>query len=99
MTANPENTTMPGNKIFVSHAHADSPLVQEIAKLIKRVSLELISVWHTSDNDGVGGIGAGEIWSDAIRRNLEESRMVIALITNRSINRPSIYFETGCGAG
>lgn len=85
-------------RCLLSHAHFDKEIAQQLAHVVQRVSLQGVSVWYSSDESGVGGIGAGERWLDTIRSRLAESQAVIALLTPRSKNRPWIYFESGFGA-
>ncbi len=89
---------MANNKCLLSHSHEDKEIANLLANVIQRVSLKGISVWHSSDDSGRGGIGAGERWLDTVRSRLEESRTVITLITPNSIKRPWVYFESGFGA-
>lgn len=82
----------------ISHAHTDAAIARALATLIERVSLTRIKTWHSSDETGFGGIGAGQKWFDTIIDKLRRSRAIIALITEDGRDRPWIYFETGFAA-
>ena len=86
------------SNVLISHFHKDSKLAKELNILLKRVSLHQIQPWHSSDEQGSGGIGAGDNWINKIRQKLSESKAIIALITPQSLKKPWIYFESGFGA-
>jgi len=84
--------------IFLSHVSEDASLATMLADLICRCSLRQISVWHSSDNSGGGGLSAGARWAEEITRKLDEAELVIALVTPASIKSSWLYFECGYGA-
>ena len=86
------------NQLFLSHDSQDQAKASVIAKTIGRVTLGQISVWHSSDSSGVGGVRAGQVWLDEIRNRLKSSKAVVVLLTPSSVNRPWILFESGFGA-
>ncbi len=84
--------------ILISHSHKDQKIAKALSGIITAVE-EKISVWFSSDASGGGGIGAGEEWLETIKKRLQSSDVIIALLTPNGINRPWIYFESGFGAG
>ena len=62
------------------------------------MSLNQITVWHSSDGTGAGGLKPGNVWLDEIRQQLSSSRAVIVLLTPTSTARPWLLFESGYGA-
>jgi len=65
---------------------------------LTRLTLRQLTVWHSSDSSGNGGLKPGHIWLDEIRLQLSKSKAVVALLTPRSIARPWLLFESGFGA-
>jgi len=62
------------------------------------MTLGQITVWHSSDGSGTGGLQPGHVWLDEIRTRLAASKAVVALLTPTSIARPWLLFESGFGA-
>lgn len=86
------------HQLFLSHDARDRTRADALAKLIGRVTLGQITVWHSSDSSASGGLKPGNVWLDEIRTRLSESRAVVALLTPTSITRPWLLFESGFGA-
>ncbi|WP_396271285.1 toll/interleukin-1 receptor domain-containing protein [Ideonella sp.] len=84
--------------VFLSHDSRDHALADVIGRAITRMSLNQVSVWHSSDPTGTGGLKPGHVWLDEIRQRLASSKAVIALLTPTSIARPWLLFESGYGA-
>ena len=78
------------------------PKFTEIAKalseMIRRSSLGQIEAWYSSDTSASGGLQPGDRWLEPIRRNMKDSKEIVAILTPNSINRPWIYIESGFGA-
>ncbi len=85
------------NRFFLSHCSNDKYLAEIIAETLKRITLNQISPWFSSDDSGVGGLQPGMIWFNAILEKLSESKAVVIILTPNSISRPWIYFESGIG--
>ena len=69
-----------------------------LAFTISRITLNQITVWHSSDDSGSGGLKLGSVWLDEIRTKLKESRAVVVLLTPLSLLRPWLFFESGFAA-
>jgi TIR domain len=63
-------------KLFCSYAHRDESLREELAKHLKLLERQgLVRSWHDRQ------IGAGDLWKDAIDRNLQEADIILLLIS------------------
>ncbi len=85
--------------IFLSHNTKDKVLAEIIADTIKQVSIEQVQAWFSSDDRIGGGLPAGAKWYQEIHDKIESSEFVIVLLTQNSIDRPWVYYETGVGIG
>jgi hypothetical protein len=64
-------------KLFCSYSHRDEHLRDELAKHLKLLERQgLVRSWHDRH------IGAGDLWKDAIDRNLEEADIILLLISS-----------------
>lgn len=86
------------HQLFLSHDSRDKRLADALAKAISRLTLGQLTVWHSSDSSGSGGLKPGHVWLDEVRLQLARSRAVVALLTPRSVARPWLLFESGFGA-
>lgn len=86
------------HQLFLSHDSRDHERAEILAKMIERITLNQISVWHSSDSSAKGGLVPGNVWLDEIRSRLVNSKAVVALLTPTSIARPWLLFESGFGA-
>lgn len=66
-----------------------------LANIIRKISLNQINIWFSSDRDVSGGFLAGDNWFQAILKNLRNSQAVVSLITPNSNNNPWILYESG----
>lgn len=82
---------MTNAEVFVSHDHADESLALLLKELIEETFLN-VSVF-ISGRDLTGG----DIWINEIRDRLKTSSVVVALITQYSVNNPWVLFESGAG--
>jgi hypothetical protein len=85
--------------IFLSHNAKDKLLANIIAGTIRQVSMEQIRAWFSSDDRIDGGFNAGDNWYSEIHHKVENSNILIALITQNSIDRPWLYYEAGIAKG
>lgn len=86
-----ESPPTPVSKYFLSHAAADGKAAQYIANLIraadKNAEIFVASV--------PGHIQTGDDWLASIRSELKAAHAYIVLLSERSVRRPWIWFETG----
>lgn len=88
---------MEDKQVFLSHSSSDRNLAEIIALYLSKVTLRQFTVWHSSDSSGTGGIKIGSVWFDEIRKQLENSKVILVLLTPNSIDKPWLYFESGFG--
>lgn len=81
--------------LFISHSSYDKKIVEILANLIRKVSLNQIHIWFSNDQCVNGGFLVGDNWFDSILNNLKNSQAVISLITPNSNNNPWILYESG----
>jgi hypothetical protein len=63
-------------KLFCSYSHRDEQLWDELAKHLKLLERQgLVQTWHDRQ------IGAGDLWKQAIDRNLQEAHIILLLIS------------------
>jgi hypothetical protein len=82
---------MPQQRLFISHAAVDRGLAGFVDETA-RVAIPGIQVFRASR---VGQIRAGREWFDVVTRELRESDKYMVLLTEASISKPWISFETG----
>ncbi len=81
------------HRFFISHYNGDKNIAEIFSNTLRRITLEQISPWFSSDS--YEGLKPGNIWFNNILSKLEDSKAVVALLTPNSLNRPWIYFESG----
>src|SRR5579862_4080281 len=85
--------------IFLSHNAKDKPLADIVANTLKLTSIGQIKTWFSSDDRIDGGLNAGDNWYFQIHQKTENSDILLALITQNSIDRPWLYYEAGLAKG
>ncbi|MBK7095335.1 MAG: toll/interleukin-1 receptor domain-containing protein [Saprospiraceae bacterium] len=85
------------NKFFISHYSGDKNIAELFSNALRRITLEQITLWYSSDSGRDNGLKPGDIWFNQILKKIISSRAVVSLLTPNSINRPWIYFESGIG--
>jgi len=85
------------HKFFISHYGGDKNIAELFSNALRRITLEQISPWFSSDDNRGGGLRPGDIWFNQILDRITQSKAVVSLLTPNSINRPWIYFESGIG--
>jgi len=85
------------HKFFISHFSGDKHIAELFANALRRITLEQIDPWFSSDSTGESGLKPGDIWFNQILAKITKSRAVVALLTPNSISRPWVYFESGIG--
>jgi hypothetical protein len=89
-----ESAAKPATKpvIFVSHAHADGPLVTALKAVLDDVFAGGVECFATVIP---GAIEPGKDWFGEIRDTLAKAKVVLFLVTPASIGRPWLWFEMG----
>ena len=77
--------------IFISFIHEEEPVAVAVKELL-RPSLGKWNVFLSSDK---WQIFAGEQWLDRIKAELQPAKVVILLLSSRSVKRPWVNFEAG----
>ena len=97
--AQPARATRPKALVFVSHDSRDADLAEEFGNLLSDVSGGTLKSFRSSDRKGTAGIEFGAEWYKAIMSKLGDATDVVALLTQRSIDRPWILYEAGVAKG
>ncbi len=85
------------HKFFISHYSKDKVIAELFSNALRRITLEQISPWFSSDTTGGSGLKPGDIWFNQILTKITQSKAVVSLLTPHSIDRPWVYFESGIG--
>lgn len=80
--------------IFISHINEEAFVASVLKECIENAFSDEVAVFVSSDSKA---IPAGSKWLDQIDSALERSRLLIVLCSSKSICRPWINFEAGCG--
>lgn len=86
------------NRVLISHAVEDEPVASLLKSLIERCSLRRFEVWFSSDRSAIGGVPIGTSWLLDLLKRLNDTDVVVALVTPLSVSSPWLYFECGYGA-
>ena len=79
-------------QVFISFVHEDEQVASAVQSLIKQELKLGDDVFLSSDQSQMF---AGDLWLDKIRQSLAGARVVVLLLSRRSINRPWVNFESG----
>jgi hypothetical protein len=85
------------HRFFISHYSDDKRIAELFSNALRRITLEQIVPWFSSDDNPESGLKPGDIWFNQILAKIKESRAIVAILTPNSCNRPWIYFESGIG--
>ncbi len=85
--------------VFISHDSRDADLAETFGNLLTDVSGGILKPFCSSDQKGTRGIEFGQEWFKTIMTKLGEATDVVALLTQHSIDRPWILYETGVAKG
>ncbi|KPJ49785.1 MAG: hypothetical protein AMJ38_02780 [Dehalococcoidia bacterium DG_22] len=80
--------------VFISHAEFEADLIRKLADYLQEALPDVFFFVSSSDS-----LEPGAIWTQEIRRALQDARIVLACISRQSVDRPWVLFETGFGAG
>jgi len=76
----------PDTKIFVSYAHHDRALAEQLFRMLRSLS---VNVW--SDDD----LRAGENWQETLRSRLRDSEYFVLLLTPKTFESSWVLQELG----
>ena len=83
------------NKIFISHSEKDKELVKMLEELLMLgIGFTREQIFCTSDP---GCLETGRAYSDEIKNEMKEAKLVIAVITDNYLNSKSCVMELGAG--
>lgn len=77
--------------VFISFIHEEEKIASGVQRFLQK-KLNNRDIFLSSDQ---WQIFAGEIWLDRIRQELETAKVVILLLSDRSVERPWVNFEAG----
>jgi hypothetical protein len=89
----------PKTLVFVSHDSRDGDIAEAFANLLSDVSAGTLKSFRSTDKKGSSGIEFGAEWYGTIMGKLSDATDVVALLTQRSIDRPWILYEAGVAKG
>ena len=79
-------------QVFISFVHEDEQVALAVQSLIKRELQLGDEVFLSSDKSQMF---AGDIWLEKIKGSLVEAKVVVLLMSKRSVSRPWVNFEAG----
>ncbi len=85
--------------VFISHNSRDADLAEAFSKLLKSVSAGMLKSFRSSDKKGTEGIAFGDEWYNTLMSKLDSASDVVCLLTERSLDRPWLLYETGVAKG
>lgn len=85
--------------VFISHDSRDADLAEAFSKLLKSVSAGMLKCFRSSDKKSTEGIEFGDEWYKTLMGKLDKASDVVCLLTERSLERPWILYETGVAKG
>jgi hypothetical protein len=85
--------------VFISHDSRDAKLAEAFSILLAEVSGGTLKSFCSSGAKGAAGIPYGEEWYGAVMSQLGNATDVVALFTERSLERPWILYEAGVAKG
>jgi ABC-type branched-subunit amino acid transport system substrate-binding protein len=81
-------------KVFISYSHHDAADVDWVQAFARSLTERGVSVWLDQSE-----IRPGESIPEAIEHGLRQSDWLVALVSNESLSRPSLFFELGAALG
>lgn len=89
-------------KIFLSHAHEDHSLAENLRLLLETIcgvaNLPRIEIFFSSNLKPGGGMVLGE-WRKQLEKELEDAILTIAVVTPDSNDKPWLAYESGMSIG
>ncbi len=78
--------------VFISFIHEEERVATEVQALLREKLNNEFRVFLSADR---WQMRAGQVWLDRIRAELTEARVIVSLLSPRSIARPWVNFEAG----
>jgi hypothetical protein len=78
--------------VFISFIHEEKDVAKAVQTYLRQRFGEHQIAFLSADS---WQMHAGEIWLDRIRQELSNAKVVILMLTQRSVNRPWVNFEAG----
>ena len=78
--------------VFISFIHEEERVASAVQALLREKLNNEFRVFLSADR---WQMRAGEVWLDRIRAELTEARVIVSLLSPRSIARPWVNFEAG----
>lgn len=72
------------HKFFISHYSGDKVIAELFSGVLRRITLEQITPWFSSDTSGGSGLKPGDIWFNQILAKITQSKAVVSLLTPNS---------------
>ena len=91
--------TPTGPLVFISHDSRDGELAEALSKLLSSVSAGMLKTFRSSDRKGHQGFEYGVEWYPELMRRLDAGCDVVCLLTERSLVRPWLLYESGVAKG
>lgn len=86
-------------KVFISHTHSDKPLADAFRNFLEETFAEYIRIYYSSAKDVEAGIQPGAEWLQWIHQNLTECNLCLVLLSQRSLLKPWLIWESGAVLG
>ena len=83
---------MAKKKIFISHIGEESEIAKNFKEDILSYTNRGVEIFVSSDEES---IYAGDDWEDMVKTNIKDCDMMLVIVSQKSLNRPWISFETG----
>ena len=77
--------------IFISHDGRDHRVASELRSFLEIV-FPHVNVYVSADS-----VEGGRVWIEDLKNRLKESRVIISLLTSKSLKSNWVYFESGVG--
>jgi hypothetical protein len=77
--------------VFISFVHEEQEVAEAVQRLLT-VSLDKKVVFLSSDK---WQVHAGEVWLDKIKKELSSAKVIVLLLSARSVKKPWVNFEAG----
>lgn len=81
-------------QIFISHSHDEEDFAKRVKEWLDEALLGAVTFFVSSDK---ASIPLGTEWPRKIRESLEQSSILIVILSEKSLEKRWIYFEAGAG--